>query len=361
MVGLVVEGFGYVFEIHKYLFSEKRKKVLIRFQDPVNARFEPCVLPFISVIPAVVTICILLGLALRLLPMRKVIPKWLRTFIHEIPEEQDEFLALKRRKYTTLSGTLLAVSLLGLILQTISVFHPKLRLGMIFPAASWGISSLMIAFGRPASTPKALLVLYTSIFATQAIVLIDQFFETTRDDIPAILAFVASFGAIMTILHMPLRDPNLPNERIAPAFGPPTKELRSPEDNLTLWQFMTISWMKPLIYLGNSRQLNDEDVWMLSYEFQHRILHDRFRELKGSVLRRLIEANGVDLFIISVLAIIELFASLSLFFLHPHENLIDTCLQTFRHRYFCRRFFRVWKITGHRNVQRSHTLCFRLS
>lgn len=117
----------------------------------------------------------------------------------------------------------------------------------------------------------------------------------------------------MTILHMPLRDPNLPNERIAPAFGPPTKELRSPEDNLTLWQFMTISWMKPLISLGNSRQLNDEDVWMLSYEFQHRILHDRFRELKGSVLRRLVEANGVDLLIISVLAIIELFASVFIF------------------------------------------------
>lgn len=67
--------------------------------------------------------------------------------------------------------------------------------------------------------------------------------------------------------------------------------------------------MKPLIDLGNARQLNDEDVWALSYEFQHRILHDRFRELKGSVLRRLVEANGLDLVIISVLSIIELFAS----------------------------------------------------
>jgi len=73
---------------------------------------------------------------------------------------------------------------------------------------------------------------------------------------------------------------------------------------------MTISWMKPLISLGNARQLNDEDVWLLSYEFQHRILHDRFRELKGSVLRRLVEANGLDLIIISVLSIIELFASI---------------------------------------------------
>jgi len=72
---------------------------------------------------------------------------------------------------------------------------------------------------------------------------------------------------------------------------------------------MTVSWMAPLISLGNSRQLNDNDVWFLGYEFQHRKLHDRFRELQGSVLRRLLEANGLDLLIISTLAVIEQVAS----------------------------------------------------
>lgn len=72
---------------------------------------------------------------------------------------------------------------------------------------------------------------------------------------------------------------------------------------------MTVSWMKPLIELGNKRQLNDEDVWSLGYEFKHRMLHDRFRELRGSVLRRLLVANGVDLMIMSVLAVLELVAS----------------------------------------------------
>lgn len=108
---------------------------------------------------------------------------------------------------------------------------------------------------------------------------------------------------------MPLRDLLLPNEKVSPAFGPPTFDLRSPEDNLTLWQFMSTSWMGPLIALGNSRQLHDEDVWALGYEFQHRGLLDRFRELQGSVLRRLMVANGLDLIIITVLSIIELFAS----------------------------------------------------
>lgn len=69
--------------------------------------------------------------------------------------------------------------------------------------------------------------------------------------------------------------------------------------------------MAPLISLGNGKQLNDEDVWSLGYEFQHRLLHDSFRELKGTVLNRLIQANALDLAIISVLSIIELFASMN--------------------------------------------------
>ncbi len=71
--------------------------------------------------------------------------------------------------------------------------------------------------------------------------------------------------------------------------------------------------MKPLISLGSARQLNDEDVWSLAFEFQHRILHDCFRELKGSVVRRLITANGFDLVIISSLAVLESLASMRAF------------------------------------------------
>lgn len=101
----------------------------------------------------------------------------------------------------------------------------------------------------------------------------------------------------------------MPSEKISPAFAPPTSSLRSPEDNLTVWQYMSVSWMAPLIKRGIEKQLNDDDVWSLAYQFQHRLLHDQFRELKGSVLSRLIQANALDLGIISILSIIELFAS----------------------------------------------------
>ncbi|KAI4091192.1 MAG: hypothetical protein L6R37_007773 [Teloschistes peruensis] len=104
---------------------------------------------------------------------------------------------------------------------------------------------------------------------------------------------------------MSLRDPNLPSDDISPAFEKPHHRLRSPEDNLTLWQWMSVSWMSPLIAIGYTRQLHDEDVWSLSYEFQHRILHQRFRELGGSVVRRLLSANAIDLAILSFLGAVE--------------------------------------------------------
>ena len=128
-------------------------------------------------------------------------------------------------------------------------------------------------------------------------------------DLPASLALLTGLSIVVVIVCMPLRDPDLSNDGISTPFEHPTSQLRSPEDNLTLWQFMTVSWMTPLISLGSARQLNDEDVWSLAFEFQHSVLHESFKELKGSVVRRLLTANGLDLVIISLLAILESLAS----------------------------------------------------
>jgi ABC-type multidrug transport system fused ATPase/permease subunit len=69
--------------------------------------------------------------------------------------------------------------------------------------------------------------------------------------------------------------------------------------------------MAPIISIGTRRQLNDEDVWFLPFEFQHTRLHLLFREIKGSVVGRLVKANGVDLWITTGLGVLESFASLS--------------------------------------------------
>ncbi|KAL9130175.1 MAG: hypothetical protein Q9217_001569 [Psora testacea] len=119
------------------------------------------------------------------------------------------------------------------------------------------------------------------------------------------LAIMAPLGATAVILCMPLRDPVLTSEMISAPFTAPSSEFRSPEERLTLWQFMSVAWMSPLISMGATRQLEDEDVWSLSYEFQHKGLYERFRELKGTVVTRLLKANGIDLVLLTSLGLVE--------------------------------------------------------
>jgi hypothetical protein len=276
----------------------------------VNARFESCALPYVSAVPSVIAGCILLGLFLRLLPRGVRSPVWSRAFVEEPKEEEEEIFPSEKKSFTRLATVLFIVSVVALALQTLTVFHPTFRMEMIFPAASWAVGCLLIAICRPVTAPKSILLLYVSIFATQAILFVDGAAGLHPEDVPCMLAIISALGAIAVILLMPMRDPHLPKHRISPAFAPPTYDLRSPEDDLTLWQFMTVSWMAPLMSIGNARQLNDEDVWKLGFEFQHRMLHDTFRELKGSVLGRLFRANGLDLVIISALSIFELAASM---------------------------------------------------
>jgi ABC-type multidrug transport system fused ATPase/permease subunit len=99
---------------------------------------------------------------------------------------------------------------------------------------------------------------------------------------------------------MRLRDPALPVSGISGVGDAPTSDLRSPEDNLRLWQFLSVSWMFPMIRIGKTKTLNEEDVWFLAYEFQHRRLYEKFSTLSGTVVRRLLKANGLDICILTL-------------------------------------------------------------
>lgn len=108
-----------------------------------------------------------------------------------------------------------------------------------------------------------------------------------------------------------MRDARKPTDEISKPFAEPTSTLRSPEDNITLWQWMSVSWMAGLISIGAKRQLHDTDVWLLPYEFQHARLHTLFRELTGTVLVRLLKANGLDLVVVTFLGLLETSAELA--------------------------------------------------
>jgi hypothetical protein len=255
---------------------------------------------------------IVLGYLFRRIPGLSLRPWWLSTFVTEIPDRDDDLSPLPKRSFTVFSGSLLLISTIGLLTQIFTVFYPRFGVEILGLVVSWAISVILLALLRPATTPKALLGLYVSIFVSQFIVIANGAGNLLVFNTPSTIILAISFAAISTVLCMPLRDPSLPRFAISPPFGVPTDKFRSPEDFLTLWQFMSVSWMVPLLKLGNSRQLNDEDVWGLGYQFEHRTLHDKFRELKGSVFRRLIEANGIDLFVISCLGTLELVGGTSL-------------------------------------------------
>jgi hypothetical protein len=112
------------------------------------------------------------------------------------------------------------------------------------------------------------------------------------------VVLIAALTAVAVIFCMPLRDPSLSTGEISAVGAAPSVRKRSPEDNLRLWQFLTISWLSPLLALGKKRQLHEEDIWSLGFEFQHTRLHDKFRQLQGSVVKRLLRANGLDVIII---------------------------------------------------------------
>jgi hypothetical protein len=173
------------------------------------------------------------------------------------------------------------------------------------------IAATIIVLERPRTASMSLLLLFATILVAQMVVLshAPHVSHWGADDIPSALVPIAALAGIVVVLNMPMRDPMLPNVDISPVYGTPTVKLRTPEDNLTPWQYMTVAWMSPLIQEGYKRQLDDDDVWDLPYTFKHEILHRTFRRLRGSVTRRVFAANGMDLVRTTIMALVRLAAS----------------------------------------------------
>jgi hypothetical protein len=120
------------------------------------------------------------------------------------------------------------------------------------------------------------------------------------------IVVVVSCASIIAIIAMPFTPFTLSSEQVSVVGSIPSHRHRSPEDNLTLWQFLTVSWLAPMLATGTKRTLNEEDIWTLAYQFQHARLHEQFRKLKGCVLWRILRANNIDLFTVSLLGILRL-------------------------------------------------------
>ncbi|KAI0382025.1 canalicular multispecific organic anion transporter 1 [Hypomontagnella monticulosa] len=253
---------------------------------------------------AIAGACLLIYIAQNLLPKG---PQWTRPFA----KEEASFRNFRTRPWTFWTFCLLVLSAIGLVLAILTAVSPPFNIVRILELAPWAVVLFVTVVDRPAKTPMILLTLFTTMAVCGFVSLGAWYSETERVNIIHVAAVGVALAAILLILSMPMRDPNLNPTGIADPQYPPTSQLRSPEDNLSLWQFMTVSWLSTLISRGYKNQLNDEDVWLLPYDFQHERLHILFRDLKGSIVKRLVMANGLDLIIITCLGLIETAANLS--------------------------------------------------
>ncbi|KAL4778422.1 hypothetical protein BJX76DRAFT_352633 [Aspergillus varians] len=277
--------------------------------DSPNARLSPCAVAYSTLVPAIIISCAWLSYVLRRLPFVRP-PKWARPFVQEMPPCPD--LPLEHGKHRL--GwviALLAVSVVGAAAQLTKLVLNGTGLANWTLLASWAGSVILTAIERPRTSPKLLIGFFLTTGITEVTLIINHDAYAISNLFTFKLAAVASLLGCIVILAMPLRPASLPYIDIGAVGQKPSSDFRSPEDNLRLWQFCTVSWMAPLMALGKKRQLDEGDVWYLGFEFQHKRLHEKFRQLQGSVIGRLVQANSVDMLIISTISIVQIICEFS--------------------------------------------------
>ncbi|KAM0436607.1 hypothetical protein ACHAPT_002315 [Fusarium lateritium] len=235
-------------------------------------------------------------------PLRYFTPRWLKPFAQETGLHQKN-----GKRWTFWTSCLILVSFLGLALAVCSaVLNPRLPISFL-DIAPWTVATLITLFDRPVKTPRLLLVQYLLMTSTTLIIYTIHYLNNNSINLNIFqaLRLFLTLIAIIIIGNMPLRHPSWGTSDIGSTKRDPTSLLHSPEDNLTLFQFWTVTWVYPLAKICREREISVEDVWQLPHDFQHFRLYMAFRELKGKLLPCLIEANGLDLFISTLLAIVE--------------------------------------------------------
>ncbi|KAJ6443800.1 ABC transporter [Purpureocillium lavendulum] len=260
-------------------------------------------------------LCTLAGLSVgvfALFASRKAalsaLPRWLQPFAKETGSGSE-----KRKSWTQWTLILGILCLAGLVLSIVpACLNPRQRI-TILEVVPWLVATLMTAFDRPTNTPRILLLQYLLILLAGLATYSVKFLERAPEalDTYRVTRMALATAAILAIINMPLRDPAWDTEDIGNWSLPPSHHVRSPEDNLTLYRFWTMKWVFPLARLCRGKEIGEEDVWQLPFEFQHTRLYMAFRELEGKLLPCLIEANGLDLSIATVLAIVEKVAEVS--------------------------------------------------
>ncbi|EKM76533.1 hypothetical protein AGABI1DRAFT_122491 [Agaricus bisporus var. burnettii JB137-S8] len=182
---------------------------------------------------------------------------------------------------------------------------------------------------RPTLTPPFdVLAIYISLFFGTTMEFAGYIYDHNVYDIPLPSGLVlAGFGisllAIMAVLGvvfgMPLAIPSdgIKKEDIG--------RTETREDYATLMEWVTFSWIYPLVRKGRNATLDEKDVWNLSPSLQSRPVFLKFSQMqRPTLLRRLWAANSLDLILDFLLAVVSVFFNYaSPFFLNRILSEID--------------------------------------
>ncbi|KAF4340996.1 ATP-dependent bile acid permease [Fusarium beomiforme] len=241
-------------------------------------------------------------------PLSRFTPRCLQPFAQEPAPFQ-----AKNRKWTFWTLCLLLIALVGLGLAISSAIVHSQHKASFLELVPWTVAALVTVVDLPVQAPKMLMLQYFLMMAATLILRAIYYLSFKANSVSPfeIGHLTLEVFALLVIGNMPLRNPFWGSSDIGNAHVAPSNHVRSPEDNLTLFQFWTMRWVNPLSKIAQKREIAVEDVWQLPYEFQHWRLYMAFRNLKGKLLPCLIEANGLDLLVGTFAAILERVAEVS--------------------------------------------------
>ncbi|KIY50596.1 hypothetical protein FISHEDRAFT_39032 [Fistulina hepatica ATCC 64428] len=179
----------------------------------------------------------------------------------------------------------------------------------LLTALTWLYAAVRIVVAPTATVPYGLFTLYVASLALAILRLVGDIFDYKAYGIPLpppvvvaglSLHLVAVLLSLSMILTMPMDLPSshVKKEEIGKTL--------TPEDYVTLAQWMTFSWVYPLVKKGRNTTLKEEDAWELSPTLQSRPIFVKFFDIKtNSLLKRLFWANSMDMFLDMILSFVS--------------------------------------------------------
>ncbi|KAG1773289.1 hypothetical protein EV702DRAFT_1131440 [Suillus placidus] len=195
-------------------------------------------------------------------------------------------------------------------------------------AATWIYASCKPVFWPKPTVHFDLFALFVLHFVFGIILLGGTLYEHEVFGVPLppqlqFLGLISNLIAILVVVTIVGNMPfELPSNRIK---REDIYVKHSPEDYATMWEWITFSWVYPLITRGSNMTMCEDDVWKLSPTQQSRPVFIKFSTItRSSLLRRLWAANSKDLILDFCLTYVSvIFTYASPFFLKRILDVID--------------------------------------